>query len=516
MEYTIGSNEIRLHGNASIMSKHSNLIESKGNQIKILSSKYINPKLLSILWDAINENINVRKSLSSLTTSEIDEMYDLLNLFKIRSDSDLTFEWTKIKSLEIINNTVNTKGIIRRIQDVIDAVNIYPSWDKFYITTYKSDVVTPFSGEVMESVFGELFRGKYSYSLLRDWRDILHLYGRGILFCRVSEPTRGLFYIAPESYGSLHTITGEPDSGGVKLFERVPSKIIPNTFYYRTQHTHRNYHYTYVSPLRSPTKFDNNLEIKSGNEPSALLYVQLRNDRPTRSGTSSSITKIYELIIEIVKNRSNPSKPPEISNVPYNPNTNYTRRNVIFPIPREIKEDFVAGYLGVYSDEPLRKFIIRPIGGYTEVSQYQPVYSDDYLVVPHLRTKYVEINGVSFLSADLRLLYNTWIYQTLVYTGESKIYLPNLYRQDCILLKELFTGMSPLLYVYNHLSDYALSQLLDERTMISIYEVPVARAIIDESFSPGVNLRDQLKLVKIPEELGKIVRLEELVRIAGE
>lgn len=172
---------------------------------------------------------------------------------------------------------------------------------------------------------------------------------------------------------------------------------------------------------------------------------------------------------------------------------------------------------------------------------YLPIEQEEKLDVPKLNSRWIKINGIQFKSSDLRLFYNTYLYDTLVNTGESEIELPNLPLKDLRLLRDVFTGIVSLLYFYENCSKYAYELLSGKRTMLDIFDLKVARRLICSQFRFGIPLREQIaglkynftKRIKIPvtgtatipsarilsnivQELGEIGRLDELIQIAKE
>jgi len=273
----------------------------------------------------------------------------------------------------------------------------------------------------------------------------------------------------------------------------------------------------YSMPVRNRVKSDNNMKIINGPIGKYGLYYE-------RLGTVGSWLSSFPKIDEAYSDALKMLQPGtmglytininelENSHQLYDKTKNYGAQNILFGKPQEIKEAYVVASLGIYSHSPGTRLVISPITAY----QYVPIYEEASLTVPYLNYKYIRINGVSFLSRDLRLLYNTFLFETLFFTNESDITFPTLKCSDLLLLKDMFTGMSPMLYVYEHLSDYAYNQLSGDRTMFALYDEVVVRIAIDKAYLPGTSLRDQFKQATIPEELGRVVRLDELIRIASE
>lgn len=221
----------------------------------------------------------------------------------------------------------------------------------------------------------------------------------------------------------------------------------------------------------------------------------------------------------------------EQSTLPYTRSIIYNGRNVVFNkgIVRPRHDEVFAHYFipiitGVPSlmgSENIEASI-RHID-YYETTNHVALRDEDKLEVPRLERlsptgalavqgKYIKINGISFLSADLRLLYNTFLFETLVMTGEDSINLPNVSLEDLRSLRDVFNGMKSIGEL--GLSSYTAKQLSGDRTMLDIYDLILAKMYIDRAFSIGVPLRQQLANIKIPQNVGTIVRLEELVRIS--
>lgn len=147
-----------------------------------------------------------------------------------------------------------------------------------------------------------------------------------------------------------------------------------------------------------------------------------------------------------------------------------------------------------------------------------PKYTVDSstLEVPKLQQRYVSINGVSFKTSDLRLFYNTWLYDTLVKTGEKDIVLPNISIDDLKLLRDVLTGNASMLYVYHRLSDYTYRLISGDRTMFDVYDGLGFRHLIDMGYDIGLPLVDQLTTLP-PDEvrvLGSAPRQRELIDLA--
>lgn len=140
------------------------------------------------------------------------------------------------------------------------------------------------------------------------------------------------------------------------------------------------------------------------------------------------------------------------------------------------------------------------------------------LVVPKLNYKYISINGISFKSADLRLFYNTWLYQTLVSTNAQEIELPNFSLIHLKLLKAVVTGVDPIGFISLNLSKYELAILSGPRTMLDICEMPEVESMMKRMwYNSGLPLREQLsKLPDSRNNIDQIKRLTELIRIAKE
>lgn len=457
------------YGNLHVMSQHSGLVTSRANNPKtaftyVLGSTdkhFINA--LIVLWLDMN-GIDVEYLLQSLSLIELNILRELINSFQVKSLNVDTRIESRIeeKQAQEAKEKAIIKGIIYRLQDLIQILTGYPDWPLIIksVNTGNSIIYPLFSWSGTELYTPSRFIGKIDY-----WADLMTL--------KYQESPR-VYTPSYHAFSSRNLV--KPDNN---------MRLVGTVIGY-------------------------NIGTQRGSNPERRIGYQFVDIKSAYSSTRMSLSI------------NSPSAPVDISDQPYDPTVNYNRRNIMFAMPNEVKEPTVVGFGGIFSREPLTKYIIYPVFKY----EYGPIYPDDYLTVSQLTPaeqglpprggRYIKINGISFLSSDLRLLYNTWLYQTPLFTGESELYVPNLLRQDLILLRDLFTGMSPLLHVYEHLSDYAYRLLSGERTMMSIYEELVPRILIDQAYLPGVSLRDQLGTVKVPREIGKIVRLEELLRIASE
>lgn len=274
--------------------------------------------------------------------------------------------------------------------------------------------------------------------------------------------------------------------------------------------------YSYVMSKRDRARLDHNIvrrdifvtNYEMGTQRFGKEYDE---GSSTRRDVYADISSIYhDIVREIIS--KNPGIVLEYSLEPYDKRRNYNRVNVIFPMPDRIERDTIIGMIGIYSGLPGLQYVIKPL--FIENYEYQSAYPESPLYIPHLNYTRVKINGIEFLSSDLRLLYNTFIFDTLISTGESELWLPNVTRQDLKLLRELFTGMSPMLYVYSSLSEYTYQLLSPERSLFDLYEEPVVRIAIDRTYSPGLSLREQLNLLK-ESVVNKVSRVRELVEVAS-
>jgi len=156
---------------------------------------------------------------------------------------------------------------------------------------------------------------------------------------------------------------------------------------------------------------------------------------------------------------------------------------------------------------------------------YRELEAETGLNVAYLLHTYININGVCFRSDDLRLFYNTFLYDTLVNTQHvefkssdtSKVrylHLPNMSLKDMTLMRDLFMGRVPILFFYQNISNYAFEQLSGKRTLLELYDLLHARYYMDMSYKIGLTLRQQLAGIQISSKIGKIARLEELIKIA--
>jgi len=134
------------------------------------------------------------------------------------------------------------------------------------------------------------------------------------------------------------------------------------------------------------------------------------------------------------------------------------------------------------------------------------------LQVPELLHKYVTINGVSFKSYQLRLLYDTFLYQTIATDPSIQhFYFPRLMRKDLLMLRDVLAGRMPLFWFYQNMSNYTYSILSDNRSMLDLYDFLPVRALINERFSIGIPLEQQI--MKVDKLVDEISRLKELVEI---
>ena len=280
----------------------------------------------------------------------------------------------------------------------------------------------------------------------------------------------------------------------------------------------------YTIPVRETLERNKkwNLKFLSGESKHRLNRTRWNKGRAVVpfAYTLSSIKQAYNVV------KSNLTQPITYYDKPYS----YTdakeyKGNILFPYPtetftsREILDLVKSGdYNQITWDLTLD---IRP-KTYTFFVEEAP------LEVPKLKHKYIKINGISFNSLDLALLYNTFLLETLVATQEPEINLPLMPLKDVKLLKDVFTGHTPLNYAYIHFSDYTYRQLSGDRTMLNIYELILARREIDRIFDLGLPLRIQLASIKLrwplaprsfsegPETQIKISRLKELINLSSE
>lgn len=143
-----------------------------------------------------------------------------------------------------------------------------------------------------------------------------------------------------------------------------------------------------------------------------------------------------------------------------------------------------------------------------------PIEDERELQVVELKHKYIRINGISFDSQCLQLLYNTWLFETLVRTGESEIELPHFTTKDIKLLRDVLKGRVSLIYFYSEISEYTYAQLSGDRTMMDLFDMLYVRRYIDLYFSIGESLRHNIAKIRLPNDEERIPRLAELVQIS--
>ena len=396
------------------------------------------------------------------------------------------------------------RKMLKRLYDLQDALQVYPQWSEVELEIQRGSVYSQWKGEIS---FEYLPKVETLYP--EYWSDIFQ--GEPIGLSRIRNGLAAFRFRGRNLY-VYKTSTINP--ANPKDLEEVLDSI-PNIIRLEATRLVR-----YVMPVRNRVKLDNNMKIV----PEVIkysMYFQRFNDNPQPSPENAlRFVTLDEAYSAALKELTPPVHRGDTliqSDAPYDSKINYMRKgNIIFPKPQQITQPYAVASFGIYSSEAGNKLFISPISALTFANRYAPIYEEALLTVPYLNHKYIKINGVSFLSRDLRLLYNTFLFETLVYTNESDITFPTLRYSDLLLLRDMFAGMSPMLYVYEHLSEYAYNQLSGERTMFSIYDEIVVRIAIDKAYSPGAILRDQLKQAVIPKEIGRIVRLEELSRIASE
>jgi len=196
------------------------------------------------------------------------------------------------------------------------------------------------------------------------------------------------------------------------------------------------------------------------------------------------------------------------SSATYFKSTDYNGRNVVFDF-KERHGQLVAHYF--IDGENVECYAERGESVRFGSRNHMAIRDEAELQVLQLTHKYITINGISFLSADLRLLYNTFLFDTLVMTSESHIDLPNITIEDLLSLRDVFAGRKSLGEL--KLSGYTQMQLSGERTMLDVYDLILAKMFIDQTFVLGISLRQQLANIIIPVDVGKIVRLEELIKL---
>lgn len=137
------------------------------------------------------------------------------------------------------------------------------------------------------------------------------------------------------------------------------------------------------------------------------------------------------------------------------------------------------------------------------------------LEVPYLKHKRIKINGIEFKSSDLRLFYGSWLYNTLVNTGESNIVMPKFGVFWLRMLRDIFNGLDNLLNFYIRCPLYVYSILSGDRTLLDIFDLKVVRRLICSQFRFGIPLREQIADMD-PQKyyLGEIGRLDELIEIS--
>lgn len=158
-----------------------------------------------------------------------------------------------------------------------------------------------------------------------------------------------------------------------------------------------------------------------------------------------------------------------------------------------------------------------PVGEGTNLEEptnntYVELEEEEPLMPITLKYSYVTINGVSFNSRDIALLYNTPLATTFLSQDDQHIELPRLDHRDLRVLQSLFSGRISLLYFYENASDYMYSLLSFERTMLDVFDLVFARQIILCGYRLGVPLREQLAELDYSKYgVGKVSRLDELI-----
>lgn len=181
-----------------------------------------------------------------------------------------------------------------------------------------------------------------------------------------------------------------------------------------------------------------------------------------------------------------------------------TDRNVL-SISKDEMAFIIKGHLE--DQEDLRKHI------YKYVEELEP---ESELIVPKLKYKYISINGISLKSADLRLFYNTWLFDILASTDVQEIELPNLTLSNIKAMRDLFNGNIEFNTFLKQASNYQLAILTGPRTMLDLYDFIDARIMMANFEDTKWLLREQLGKIQFPEKWGKVKRLDELVNVAKE
>lgn len=147
---------------------------------------------------------------------------------------------------------------------------------------------------------------------------------------------------------------------------------------------------------------------------------------------------------------------------------------------------------------------------------YAPLEEESELQIRDLKHRYIRINGIEFRSLDLKLFYNTFIWDTLIMTQEQSINLPLIPLTDIHLLRDLFNGRVSLLYFYEKIDKYTYLQFSGKRTMLDIFDFLPARRLIIEQFRIGIRLKEQIRNIDNPWGDITISRLSELIEITNE
>lgn len=143
---------------------------------------------------------------------------------------------------------------------------------------------------------------------------------------------------------------------------------------------------------------------------------------------------------------------------------------------------------------------------------YQPIVQEEPLVIPHITSRFVTINGIEFHSSDLKLFYNTRLLELVELS--SNINFPLVPLQDLKLLKDVLNGILSLPYFYKHISQYTYELLSGPHTLLDLYDLLPARYIINEAFIPGAKLIDQVANIKYSQrQYGQIKRLDQLIQV---
>ena len=156
---------------------------------------------------------------------------------------------------------------------------------------------------------------------------------------------------------------------------------------------------------------------------------------------------------------------------------------------------------------------IKMTDGVPKVLQFRP---DEYSLNVPLIPGTVIINGIEFKSNDLRLFYNTQLYDlvfSLIQTGQSNIQIPYISLKDLKLMRDLLQGRIMPQTFTDELSSQGIVFLGGDRTFYQLTESADTLSALNSIFSFGKDYVKQIRREGDSYEIRHVPRWNEFLEI---